>query len=176
MGSRPDINDAGVAAFLIGSYSPPGHDKIAIWDGISEPTYIDGGNFWRCGSGYQFDLFGEAACDINNQGMVAFYAYLTDSSKSEKAFTGGIYTGPDPLSDKVIAAGDALGGSTISKVTFFRGGLNNLGQIAFTATLSDGTKGVWVATPVPEPASLILLGIAAFGGAVYVMRHKKRIK
>ena len=83
MGSRPAFNDAGVAAFLIGRYSSTGHeDKIAIWDGISEATYIDGGNFWRCGSGYQFDLFGEATCDINNQGLVAFYAYLTASSKS----------------------------------------------------------------------------------------------
>lgn len=70
--------------------------------------------------------------------------------------------------------GDMLDGETIEpySISFSRNGLNNLGQIAFTATLSDGTTGVWVATPVPEPSMLILLAAGAIGSFAFVRRRR----
>lgn len=54
------------------------------------------------------------------------------------AETFGIYTGPDRVADKVIATGDSLFGSTVTDLAFDRDGMNNKGQIAFTAHLADG--------------------------------------
>jgi hypothetical protein len=146
---RPDINDAGTAIGWLPN-NTPGNDRIVLWNGTAAPVYIDGSSYWHFGSGYVFDGVDEATFAINNQGLAAFYAYPTAlTNPAQQVFTGGIFTGPDPVSNKVIAAGDLLSGATVSTVTFYRGGLNNNGQIAFTATLSDGTQGVWVATPTP---------------------------
>ena len=46
-------------------------------------------------------------------------------------------------------------------------GINNSGQIAFNATLSDGTSGVFVATPVPEPSTVLLLAVGVLGWLGY---------
>jgi len=88
----------------------------------------------------------------------------------------GIFTGPDPSTDKVIMEGDLLDGYTIStnSLSFSRNGLNNLGQIAFTATLNDGTSGVWVATPTPEPSTLVLLAAGAAGVFGWTWRRRAR--
>jgi hypothetical protein len=79
---------------------------------------------------------------INDHGMVAFWASLD-------AGGAGIFTGPDPSTDKVIALGDVLFGSTVVELTLGRQGLNNVGEIAFVARLADGTRGVYLAKPVP---------------------------
>jgi hypothetical protein len=50
----------------------------------------------------------------------------------------GIFRGPDPVADKVIATGDPLFGSTVTFLDFQRGGLNAAGEIAFRADLADG--------------------------------------
>ena len=60
-------------------------------------------------------------------------------------------------------AGDLLDGLTVRNAGFSSNGLNDSGQIAFTAVLSDGTQRVWIATPVPEPSTFILLAIGAIG-------------
>jgi hypothetical protein len=61
---------------------------------------------------------------------------------------------------RVIGRGDPLDGSTV-EYTFFEGGLNNLGQLAFAAQLTDGRYGVFLATPVPEPSTLVLVAVAS---------------
>ena len=58
------------------------------------------------------------------------------------------------MEDRVIATGDPLLGSVLEQLYFSRTGLNNSGQIAFYATLTDGTQGIYVATPVSEPDPL----------------------
>jgi hypothetical protein len=58
----------------------------------------------------------------------------------------GIFTGPDPVADKVIRTGDPLFGSTVTAVNFEHG-LNDAGQIVFLAELADGTRGVFRADP-----------------------------
>lgn len=84
----------------------------------------------------------------------------------------GIFIGSDPVTDKVIATGDPLFGSTVTDLRF--GGLNNSGQIAFLAELTDGTEGIFVATPVPESSEA--LGTLALGalGACYVLKRKRK--
>ncbi len=77
---------------------------------------------------------------INNDREVAFTATLNSGEK-------GIFTGADPVEDKVVATGDTLEGSTVTDLNFLRSGLNNNGQIAFYAHLADGTQGIFRAEP-----------------------------
>ena len=80
---------------------------------------------------------------FNKKGTVAFWALLDNGIR-------GIFTGPDPVADKVIATGDLLFGLPVTDVNFPQGiGLNNRGQVAFIAELNDGTEGVYRADPAP---------------------------
>ena len=108
---------------------------------------------------------------INNEGSVVFGASLDTREY-------GIFTGADPINDKVIAIGDPLFGSTVTRLNFSNG-LNNSGQIAFLAELADGTEGVFVAEPeplepepVPEPASVIAL--LAVGALSLVLQFERQ--
>jgi hypothetical protein len=82
---------------------------------------------------------------INSKGFVAFEA--------KRDATGdrlGIYTGPDPVANKIIAEGDSLLGGTVVLVDFFRG-LNDRGQIVFHAGIDTGLTwidGFFVANPI----------------------------
>jgi hypothetical protein len=60
--------------------------------------------------------------------------------------------------------------------------LNNSGQIVFDAILADGTRGIYVATPVseptsvPEPASTFgLLAFGALGTGSMLKRKQKKL-
>lgn len=100
---------------------------------------------------------------INNLGEVAIWAEL-DAGGS------GVFTGPNPLTDKVIQTGDSLDGSiVIGASTFFRGGINDNGQIVFRAGLEDGRLGIFRADPIPEPSALAFLGVASL---VFFYRRK----
>jgi hypothetical protein len=87
----------------------------------------------------QFLSFGTPA--MNNHGNVAFAALVNDARVPE-TYTG-IFTGPDPLTNQVVRTGAALANSTITTVQMFREGLNDEGQIAFHATLADGTEAIY---------------------------------
>lgn len=159
----PDINDFGTAAFFGGV---EGVQKVVVWDGVSSPMFIDGSLYYCLTDGLVFDG-GSPSCAINNQGLVVFGA-----TTQSNPYMQGIFTGPNPIADKVIQAGDLLDGFAVENLSFSRNGLNNLGQIAFLAYMSDGTQGVWVATPVPEPSTLILLASGAIGLLAYVWRRR----
>jgi len=77
---------------------------------------------------------------INNNGAVAFGAQLETGES-------GIFTGADPVADKVIAIGDPLFGSTVTSLGFSNKGFNDAGQVAFWAKLADGSGGVFRADP-----------------------------
>jgi len=112
-----------------------------------------------------FSFFGQPA--INNGGTVAFYATLFQGGS-------GIFVGSDPVSDKVIATGDSLEGSTVTSALFFSNGLNNFGQLAFYAKLADGTSGIFRADPVavPEGSSVLaLLTVGALSAGLRLTRQ-----
>ncbi len=130
---QTDINDTGVVAFR--ATLPTAVKGIFKGSGGATTTVVDNAG--------PFSEFLDLA--INSKGMVAFEA--------KRDATGerlGIYTGPDPVANKVIAEGDSLLGGTVILVDFFRG-LNDKGQIVFHAGIDTGLTwidGFFVANPI----------------------------
>jgi hypothetical protein len=122
------INNSGD---IVGFYMPTGTISIGFVDIGGTITTID-----------PFSSTFSQALGINSLGeIVGFY---TDNSGMEHGYTdvSGIFTSFDPT------------GSTNTVVN----GVNDLGQlVGFYTDSSDDTIGL-VATPVPEPASLTLIG------------------
>jgi hypothetical protein len=133
VGESAAINNAGAVAFL-GFSGRPGAFAIFKLDHGALETIAE------TTTGSFIDLGSEPA--LNNGGDVAFLGTLPGGAQ-------GIFTGPDPVRDKVIQVGDALDGSTVADLTRAIGhtGLNAQGAIAFVATLSDGRQGIFVAKP-----------------------------
>jgi hypothetical protein len=71
---------------------------------------------------------------INNRGTIAFQPSQSDPAP-------GIFVHSGSKSTAVITPGDVLFGSTVSTVQL--SGLNDKGQIAFTAQFADGTVGIF---------------------------------
>ena len=137
------INDAGSVAFNFGG-------AVYVGNGNSLTIIAD--------TGGPFGAFGRYSA-INNLGKVVFLAGLDSGG-------GGIFTGPDPVADKVIRIGESLFGSSLVSAEieplaqiFGNMDINDLGQVAFHYELADGRQGIAVANPVPEPSSLSLLFI-----------------
>lgn len=103
-----------------------------------------------------FDRFPMFSQSINNEGTVAFGASLDAGS-------AGIFTGSDPLQDKVIGLGDPLDSGTLFDFRIGPHAINDAGQIAFWATLFDGTEAIYLATPVPIPPAVYLFGTGLIG-------------
>jgi hypothetical protein len=138
---EPVVNDAGTAAFETSFVDETGQFVTAIVTGNGGPltTVAD--------TTGPFGFFGFRPPSLNNNGDVAFSAILDDFQ------TTGIFVGPDPKRDLVIATGDRLDGATVSNVSFFEEGLNDSGQVAFIAELDDPSApegrrtAVFLATP-----------------------------
>lgn len=87
---------------------------------------------------------------MNDHGTIVFLAQRGAFGDNSP---WGIFTGPDPILDKVIASGDTLFGSKVAFCDiryFFGSAINNKGQIVFDARLEDGTRGVFRADPNPD--------------------------
>lgn len=78
---------------------------------------------------------------INEHNEVAFRATLDGSG------TIGIYTGPDPVADKIVEVGDTIDGKVVASLEFGRFGINHDGEIAFFVNFSGGGSAVYRATP-----------------------------
>lgn len=81
--------------------------------------------------GSDYGHFGEV--DINDAGTVVFEATLANGSK-------GVFDGPDPVSNKIVAAGDTLDGEVITDVVL--GHLNDACQVSVTTVSASGLR-VW---------------------------------
>jgi hypothetical protein len=126
----PVINDEQVVAFT--AVLDNGTSGIfATVDGEIE-TVVNSRGTYRDFGGF---------ISLNNHGVVAFEAVTDDG-------VDGIFTGANPDTHKVVAIGDPLFGSPVTELAFFREGLNDVGQVAFVATLADGTQSVVRADPV----------------------------
>ena len=115
---------------------------------------------------------------INDNNQVAFGATLRNGA--ENVFNDGIFTGSDPVADKVIAIGDSLLGGTVTNLLF--GDLNNSGQISFLADFKDDSgktfRGVFRADPVSKsiPESTSTLGLLAFSALGTGLTLKRKLK
>jgi hypothetical protein len=138
---EPVLNDAGTVAFTT-SFFKAGQFVTAIVTGSGRRprTVVD--------TQGDFASFGFRPAPLNNNGDVAFLATLDDFQ------TTGIFVGPDPVADRVIATGDTLDGAIVTGLGFAEEGLNDSGQLAFTASFQDPNTfetrvAVFRATPVP---------------------------
>jgi hypothetical protein len=135
------------------------HPALFIYDGNSLTPYVvaDGaGGF----NGLNWSAF-------NDHDEVAFMGGHTYSNE-------GIWIGTDIAADEVIKMGDPLLGSTVKYLSFWPGGLNNNGQLAFYAQLNDGRSLMIVATPAPEPTAGLALLALATGGLLARRRRRRR--
>lgn len=99
-----------------------------------------------------FAFFGRAP-GLNARGRIAFQGTThPDPNLPGDPGLAGIFTGGDPVADRVIAVGDVLDGSTVKGLDTgsFRTGLNDAGQIAFLVFLDDGRTGVYRADPARD--------------------------
>jgi hypothetical protein len=98
---------------------------------------------------FRYLRFNPAAA-LNNNGQFAFMA-AAEVVRGPAVFRfTGIFTGDNPLTDRVIATGDRLFGSTVDGLAFFRQGLNDSGQITFRAHLADGRTVIARADPIEK--------------------------
>ena len=201
----PTINDSGTVAFQANDsiYTTNGGTAISVIDPASfssldsfvsinnSGTVLFGGDFiTEPGNVYPFvrGLYtardGSLTTVATNDSFLDFYNVAINDRDTvvflaEMGGGIGLFTGSDPITDKVIAMGDEFFGSTIRYLSFNREGLNNSDQIAFYAQLSNGTSGIYLAEresepqPVPEPSSVLsLLSVAAW--AAYSQRKCQR--
>ncbi|MGJ3252499.1 MAG: choice-of-anchor tandem repeat NxxGxxAF-containing protein [Elainellaceae cyanobacterium] len=165
----PSLNDAGTVVFdaLFIDMGMPLQGIFTQSKGGDPQLLVD--------TSSNFSNFDRQA--INNLENIVFDASLDLGP-------GGIFAGPDPVSDRVIRLGDMLFGSTITSTSFtHQTGLNNQGQFAFTAQFDDGSIGIFRADPddsdtqsVPEPMSILGLFLIGATGVVSKLRHStKRI-
>jgi hypothetical protein len=130
--SAPSINDKGSVAFLSQLDNQSSGIFIRDFKGDIKAVATTDGPFSR----FQSDP------SLNNDGKVAFQATLDNGGE-------GIFVGADPVLDKVIAVGDQLGSSTVSRLLFAgKEAFNSAGQLAFGAVLADGTERVFRAEPL----------------------------
>ncbi len=140
---RPSVNGSGMVAFAA---------TLQGYKGKETAIYIgDGGPPWLVAdSSYEYARVGPAV-GINDRELVVFEAVLRGGQH-------GIFTGDDPDRDKVIRSGEELNGSTVRSIRFAgHRAVNNAGQIAFTAELSNGHSVLVRADPVglnPCPGDL----------------------
>ncbi len=80
---------------------------------------------------------------LNKKGTIVFYA-------TPRGGELGVFTGPDPQSDRLIAIGASLFGSTVVDFALNPVAINDAGQIAIRVKLADERQFVLKADPVPE--------------------------
>jgi hypothetical protein len=161
----PDLNDAGQVVFLAGTQ---GGQAILVGDGGPLTTVADTSQTFQ-------DFLSGPGPSINNQGEVVFLADLTASLGGGT----GIFTGPDPVADKVIAVGDDLFGGRVVGLGLGRG-LNDSGQITFIARVQQGSsiseyvvRADPLVAPVPAPPGLVLAGLGALSLLGYGWRRRR---
>jgi Ca2+-binding RTX toxin-like protein len=123
-----DINDSGLLVYSTNRFTDTGTNLAEILQRQGNDTTSLANTDGLFGSFEEISL--------NNSGEVVFSAFLDDGKE-------GIFAGFNPVSDRIIAVGDTLSGSTVADLEFSQEGLNNSGIISFKAELANGTLGIY---------------------------------
>jgi hypothetical protein len=157
------LNNSNQVAFVANRTAVAGGGQAVYLGAGAGLTQIAG-----TGAGSAYMNFGNYV-DLTSGGAVVFAANLVGGGQ-------GIFTGPDPVANRIVRTGGALDGSTVQSVVLFPSSVNDLGRVAFLAGLADGRVGVYLAIPVPEPTGALAAALAALGlaGAVRRCRARRR--
>ena len=131
---RPVINDKGMVIVQTASegWAKRIEKRIVAIDGERMTTLVSTDGHFR-------EFFSAHA--VNNEGQIVFSAILDTGEE-------GLFTGPFPVTDKVIMRGDELFGARITdELGISNQSLNDAGQVAFFARHEDGTQGIYRADP-----------------------------
>jgi hypothetical protein len=152
--SHPSLNDAGDVAFCANLSN--NESGIFLWRGGTLSVIADTmGTF----NGFTFPDNGLGCTQVsiptlNNAGQVVFEGGTHQGGEALYLWDGAL--------QRVIGLGDEIGGGEIDALSFFGGGFNAFGDIAFAGEL-QGVDPIFIARaardtpPVPEPATLLLL-------------------
>jgi hypothetical protein len=164
--TQPVINNAGQVAVLA-NIDTPLDNSVIVSDGSGTLTIIarEGSQAPGTPDGSVFEAF-NSLVTINDAGKMAFQTRL-------RAGLGGVTDSNDwgiwaqnliGELQLVVREGDALqvgpGDSRIVSELSFYNAFNDRGQLAFWASFTDGSQGIFV-TAVPEPSALILACLCA---------------
>ena len=188
----PVLNGAGQTAFLAtlsGTGVDAATNAVGIWSeaagAIGSPALIARTGDAAPGTepGVNYSFLNRPV--LNGAGQTAFFARLIGSGVDSTNGSGIWATDPDGQLTLVIRLGDRFDIDddpfneefrTVASVNIFENtgnedgrpsSFNDAGQLAFSATFTDGSSGVFVAT-IPEPTSIALLSLA---GLALRQRH-----
>ena len=130
-------------------------DKLNVYDSCFSDIWQDG-QLTRLNDPTEWDAYWAA---MNDRGMVAGSLSSLDDINSRHVGYWSQETGIVLLHDVLSPAGGTANGTPIA--------INNPGAILFSSTTGD----YWLATPVPEPTTLILL---ATGFSLLLLRRLSR--
>ena len=158
---EPNFTDQGEAV-LFGRHEDNGN-TILFWSDGNVSTVVDQSGIYHSVSGRS---------SINNRGDVLFGATL--DTMSDVGSTQYIWN--EGIIESVVGAGDMIDGKTIGTVSGGRDSLNDAGQVAFNVVFFDGSRAIYRATPipVPEPASSVILLMAAGLFGLSFRRRRRR--
>jgi len=122
LGRFPDVNDACTVVFVAGTSERSG--VFAARDGSIRTIVDDRGDYRR--------FRGALVADDDH---VVFFA-TTDGGSL------GVFTGPDPVADKVIAIGDELARSTVTDLALNPVSRNRHGDLAIRLELANGAQAI----------------------------------
>ena len=104
---------------------------------------------------------------VNSQGQIAFVGHL-------KSGDTGIFTGPNPVADKIVTTSDVIGDETIVGIWALGTEFADNGWVTFVAQTQSGKEILYVGHPVPEPSALALAAIGFAGLAAVARRRRTR--
>jgi hypothetical protein len=181
----PALNDSGQAAFMMSlaadnayqlvRYDNPGLTPIAggysgsqivsinesgdvafvNQNSTAVQVFHNGSVQTIAGTADGFNLIFQGQQFINNAGAVVFAGNVVEHEGNPVDWNG-VFSGPDPLDDRVLLHGDSLYGKTVTDLTLLD--LNNNGQILMQVGLSgpENWRGLVLATPVAIPGDFDL--------------------